>query len=1111
VEKKERRRPPEGPFPAKVTPPKVAEVVVRPRLFELLEQSAHRQITWIVAPAGAGKTTIVADYLQKNEIATLWYNCDEGDADPATFFYYMREAARRAIGERAASLPLLQLEYVNDIEVFSRRFFESLSRQLVASARTGGPVAMVFDNFEDVPITAAVQAILSGGPEGLCDGARAIIVSREEPPAVLVRAQAGEQMALVDFSDLRFTLEETRKLVEMRHPQLDDEALERMHELTQGWAAGITLILAGQRHQKMADKAPFEGGFDGVMDYFAEEIFVHLEPGRRQFLLETSLLPTVDVAIANRLTGSDASQHILSELSRQQLFTKPLDGERQEYQYHPLLREFLQAKARLLYSLEQLNGLRLRAAQLLEEANQAEAAARLFLEAGDSAGLARMVKEQAQSLLEQGRNHTLEVWLAGITGEQALDPWIHFWRGFRVLTQDFVAARQHLQTALNGFMASNNRKGIYLTWAGLVDTYSFGIDDWRPLDNCIALFEELQMDDASFPDHTTELIVVTRLLTALTLVRMDQPALVEHWMERMVVLMESPADLNRRIDAVFAMSVYHLWRGAYEKNAVLLEKANAELRLHKLPPFIVLRIKMMVAVHCWLTAQYQAAYQAVDEGLELAAESGIHAFDSLLWGVRATAHLAQGELEQGASALSSQLTALVGSERTLDVYFYHINSAWYALLIGNPLLAYEHLQMVGKKVERIRNRYYLALWHLGMAQTTFFLDRPVEAMEHTHTALNLGLAMDSWVIQWYAWGVEAWLLLRQKQETEGLLALHRALQLGRRHRFIHLELFLPNVMRFLLTKALEEKIEPEYVRGVIRKVKLSPPLDSPDRGLALASLAHWPFRVRIHTLGRFEIQIQDEPLTFSGKEKKKPLEMLKVLIALGGVDVIEDVLADQLWPEADGDLAHKSLETTLSRLRKLLGGESSVLYRSHRITLNPSDCWVDCLALEQMLAHLATLEPAQATLLGGHALALCQGRFLREDTTIPCFTGYRERLRENLLYALLRMGRSDEAASDWTRAADHYRRAIGTDPLSEESYLRLMLCQQQMGNRSGAVRTYQRCEQNLRAGLGIEPSPEVRAFYRTLIEASPDGARLKAEKAQKTSAATADASEEVAD
>lgn len=1078
------RRPLTGtPFPAKVTPPKTVDVMPRPRLYEQLDKAAQKRITWIVAPAGAGKTTMVADYLQQRGVVAVWYSCDEGDADPSTFFYYMCEAARRVLGGRAASLPLLHPEHVTDVELFSRRFFENLSRQLAATGASAHPVALVLDNFQQVPLSEAMLGILAAVPDGLCEGVRAIVISREEAPSVLVRVQAGEQMAQMDFNDLRFTVEETQQLVQRRQPHVAQDAMLRMHELTQGWVAGLTLMLAGQRHREMSANALAEAGADVVMSYFAEEIFAHFDREQQQFLLETAVLPTVNVAQASQLTGNNAAQQILANLCRGHLFTKCLDSEGLEYQYHPLLKEFLLAKAEALFSPEQMDAVRTRAARLMEQTLQVEDAARLYAEAGNSMELARMIKTHARDLLELGRSHTLEGWLVALSGEPTKDPWILYWHAICAFTKDLSKARTYLQVALESFLACKDRRGIYLAWSGLVDAYSLGFDDWRPLEDCIALFENLQADDPSFPDRATELIVVSHLLSALTVARMDRPEQVEHWIDRMNTLLDAQVPVDVRINAVLSMSVYYLWRGAYEKNAVLLERAHAEIHLHSLPPFIALRVQLMVAVQAWITAQYDAAHRAVADGLALAEESGLHGFDSLLWSFKVAAHLAQGELEDGENALTRQLAALLGPERTLDIYFYHINAAWHALLVGKPALACEYLKAISRKVERIGNHYFLALWHLGLAQAVFLLDRPQEAMEHARVAGDLAVAMDSWVMQWYALSVEAWLLLRQNRRPEGLQALQRALVLGRRHGYIHLELFLPDGMRFLLTTALEEKIEPEFVRGVIRKIKLDPPLaslDAHDRALAVASLAHWPFRVRVYTMGRFEIQIQDQPLSFSGKEKKRPLEMLKALIALGGVDVSEEALADQLWPEADGDLAHKSLETTLSRLRRLLGSEASILYRGRRITLNPADCWVDCLALEQMLEQLDTATEEPAASQASHVLALMQGRFLNGDRSLECFSDYRERLREKQLHLLLKLGLAAEGASEWGQAADYYQRAISIDSLNEESYLRLMLCQNQMGNRSGAVRTYLRCEQHLRAGLAIEPSPETQALYRSI-------------------------------
>lgn len=1071
----------EAPFPAKVTPPKGMNILARLRLYRQLEEATAKRLTWIVGPAGAGKTTAVASYLADRKIRTVWYNCDKGEVEPGTVFYYMRESARRVMGPRAASLPVFRPEDRADLQIFSRRFFECLCAELLSDGAEGRPATLVFDNFQDVSLTEDVKAMLAGGQRGLHDGVRAILISREPPPASLARAQAGEQMGQIDFNDLRFTPEETRKLMLLRRVKVTAETLARLQELTRGWAAGITLILAAYSHAEMADGVLLGAHLDAVKDYFSEEVFDRLAPEYKTFLLETALLPTVRVEMANRLTGSLTAQTVLEELCRSYVFTKQLAHDGLEFQYHPLLRKFLLAKALVDYPLEQWNAKRMQAAMLLEEAGQVEDAARLYLEAQDHAALARLIKQCAQELLVQGHQQTLHQWLTAIPDTLENDPWLDYWRGFSYFPEDLRACRRFLQRALEGFLAAGDRRGIYLAWSGLVDSYIFGFDDWRPLDNCIAVFEELQAVDPSFPDRGTELLAVSRLFSAFAMVRIDQTARVEYWAQRMTELLELPAPADIRISAAFSMSVYYLWRGAYEKNAILLEKASAELRMYKLPPFLAIGIKLMMALHLWLTGQYQATCRAVEEGLELSEESGFRVFNSLLWSYKVAAYLVQGDLEQGARALEQQLAALLGPERALDVYFYHVNAAWYALLAGNFRLAREHLQTVGSKAERLGNLYYQALWHLGMAQAEFLLERPAEAVGHMRVARELGNRMDSWSIQWYALGMEAWLMLSQKREAEGLLALHRTLTLGRRHGYLHLEMFLHEPTRMLLTRALVENIEPEFARNVIRIVQLEPPIHSSDSTLALASLLHWPFRVRIYTLGRFEIQLQEAPLSSLGKEKKKPLEMLKALIALGGVEVNEDLLADQLWPEAEGDLAHKSLETTLSRLRRLLGSDSCILYRSRRITLNPVECWVDCLTIEQILMRLESLEMEQAIAQASQVIALCQGSFLGADATVECFVTYREQLREKLMRLLLRLGESTECAKEWHRAVNLYQQAITLDPLNEEPYLRLMCCQRQQQNYSAAVRTFLRCEQNLRAGLEMEPSPETRALYHAVL------------------------------
>ena len=291
-------------------------------------------------------------------------------------------------------------------------------------------------------------------------------------------------------------------------------------------------------------------------------------------------------------------------------------------------------------------------------------------------------------------------------------------------------------------------------------------------------------------------------------------------------------------------------------------------------------------------------------------------------------------------------------------------------------------------------------------------------------------------------------------------------------------------MRSLFARALDEKIEPEYVKGLIRKLTLTP-LDAGNlRPWAASYTEGWPFPIKIHTLGRFDILLHEEPLQFSGKEQKKPLEMLKTLIALGCVDVPAERLTDALWPNADGDLAHKSFETTLSRLRGLLGTPSCLLYRSGRVSLNPLCCWVDSSALERLLAVLRSAPREEQAALHEKILCLYQGEFLGTDAALSRATIPREKYKRGVLNIILAEGTDCERNKEWASAADYYTRGIAIDNLAEEFYLRLMICQREFGNYSGAARTYLECRNLLRSELGIAPSPKTTAIYNSLKEST---------------------------
>jgi two-component SAPR family response regulator len=153
--------------------------------------------------------------------------------------------------------------------------------------------------------------------------------------------------------------------------------------------------------------------------------------------------------------------------------------------------------------------------------------------------------------------------------------------------------------------------------------------------------------------------------------------------------------------------------------------------------------------------------------------------------------------------------------------------------------------------------------------------------------------------------------------------------------------------------------------------------------------------MKIYTLGRFSVVKDGNPIRAGARGQGRVLELLKVLIALGGREVEEARLAEALWPEADGDIAHQAFKTTLHRLRKLLGSDEVVCIRDGRVTLDARSCWVDVWAFERLVG---THEPGKrgvgefATSSLEKAVALYQGHFLGGETGSLWAMALRERL-----------------------------------------------------------------------------------------------------------------------
>jgi DNA-binding SARP family transcriptional activator len=376
--------------------------------------------------------------------------------------------------------------------------------------------------------------------------------------------------------------------------------------------------------------------------------------------------------------------------------------------------------------------------------------------------------------------------------------------------------------------------------------------------------------------------------------------------------------------------------------------------------------------------------------------------------------------------------------------------------------------------------FNMGICWLREAMILYRLGEYQQACRLQKNALDLARRSEIGIVESKALFAGAYFALDQDDETSGLKLLQKALATAKELRYYFNADDDPKVTARLCATALETGIEVDYVQEIIRTRKLV--LDD----LPL-HLENWPWTVQIFTLGRFDLVINGKPFKFPKKAQKKPLQMLKLLVSFGeGQEVSKAQLSDILWHEADGDRAQRSFDTTLYRLRQLLGHDRAIILREGRLTLDLRYCWVDSMAFERMLKraedYAKTEDRKSAIQSLEKAVSLYKGPFLGGEVDEPWAISYNERLRSRFLRAIERLGDYLEEEGDLNRAVECFQRAIEMDDVAEMFYQRLMICFKKLDRKTDALSVYRRCKKTLSSNLGLEPSNETNAIKESLFE-----------------------------
>ena len=1060
---------------SKVTRPTPTGCYPRDRLFRALDRGLKRPILWISGPPGSGKTTLVSSYVAARKLPCIWYQVDPRDGDVATCFYYLGLAARKAAPRKRKALPILTPEYLPGLPAFTRRFFEELFSRLAS------PGVIVIDDCHSVPADSPFHEVVREGLSFLPGGIRSILISRGPPPVVFSRFLANREMGEFGSDDLRFTLAETRGMVDRSgYASQNREALRDLQEKTGGWAAGIAILMRAHRRGKVSTRPSALGTPQEIFDYFASETFGKLIPETRAFLMKSAFLPRMTADMAEKATGQKEAERFLSYLHRHNCFTEVLPDGGTVYRYHQLFREFLLARAKEEMAGEEIHRLRRTAAAILAGSGYWEEAVEPMRESGDWGGLVPVVLSQAPSLVAQGRFRSLEELLHAFPKEIREEvPWLSYWLGVAIVPFEPANARRLFEETLARFRRERDAAGAFLSWAGIGPAVWFEKAGYEVLDSYIPSLDELVGEFGVFPSPEIEARVLCSMIQALGL-RLPANVDGDMWIARARAVADGISNIPLKVQLLGAALNYWMCRGV-ESGKVDSMFASIELFLRSkdAPPMARIEIPLFAAINLLFMAEYDRCLEVVAEGLKHSESSGLRILDMFLLGQGTLAAMHKGD-EHAAKKIFRRMAALLPMAMPHDAGFYHYIASWEALERGDAARAEHHWKINTDLVMQVGFPFIIYTNRIQGALVMRALGKPGEARVLLAEAHRFESRHCCDRFSYFSTIVESVFMTEDGDAPAGVAKLRDGLAIARKFSYLGTHFWYPGFLAQIAGRALREGIETSFVREMIRKNWLLP-------GQGDLDLEEWPWPVKVYTLGRFELVVDGKPLPFARKTRQKPLLLLKALIALGGREVPDEQVSEILWPEADGDLAHQALATTLKRLRKQLGDDRSVLLRDGRLTLNNRHCWVDAWAFERILGRAGITRKPDEPLPDGRetahlqekAIGLYRGTFLSGETFCSGIVTYRERLRSRFLRAVVQAGRRWEQSGEWGKAIESYQRGLEGDPLSEEMCRGLIVCNMRTGRTAEAHAVYRRCCKTLSEVLGVAPSPELKAIFQS--------------------------------
>lgn len=986
--------------PAKFVRPHCANLIKRERLFQQLDKSLEGRLTWIVAPAGSGKTSLISSYFNNRKKNCAWYSLDAYERDPYVFFQSIGQAFTPFLNNQ--ELPLYNPTLTPNPIEFTALFFNRLYAQL------NEPICLVLDDFHRLGETHEVEKvhhIIATAVEHLPSACHIVVASRHLPPAALSRFTSAPDASLLFHDTLKFQPNEVDDLLKlMEIDQFSQTQQLALLSASDGWAAGVTLLLRDYQLKGVlqfsdaneANKQPTLSVDNQsiLYNYFSGVMLNELSEKQQNTLVFLACLPYITEELSNAVCQNETGWDLIKKLYESNTFVaKRHDLPEEQFEFHHLFQAFLTEKSAQLYSEEELKSIHIRIANTLLAARLVDEAVALYAKAESWKNVISVLYEHGIVRCRFGQVENVYTWVQLVpTHLRDEDPWLLFLSG---LSQSIINPQEppsDLKRACEMFLESDDLQALAISWSTYINTL---VLQWREdelyIEKIIARFS----DDLSQYDKDT----VIALLEGMTSIAPTYPnydQILDRYLSPAMDYFFNTEDPNRVTLLGFNLTmIFQAKGGQYSELRKLNSHTRAQFLTGKLSSFSRAILSLRLYQQGFFDYDMTLFEESINEQNTLIQNEGVAILD-----MYADAGQAYLLLYKNQAPLADKLIEEyekkwhMANPVSRSQYFFM--SSWSAIQQDQMqkalVMAENGIECINEFLQPIR-----AMLALMASYAACNLNQQTKLQEHIQTIeANIPNKNHEGPFQIEYHYLQAHIALAQHDYDRAEQALSIALQMASRQRVITACFLFHSIRQKLLAFALERQIEPEYAIEQIQKIGLAPP--------PYHHSETWPWKIKILTQQTLKIFIDGEPLIFGRKTPRKLLEVIKAMVVLGGRDVPLHRIADLLWPESPGDDAQGALDTTLHRLRKILGKDTVVVYDG-KISFNSDLCWVDTWALETAMRNLdeqnktGHIETESATRMHRWAKELqrlYRHRILEKDEESPWLITYREKMHQRI-------------------------------------------------------------------------------------------------------------------